>query len=117
MKCEIWVSEQEKGLKAINKGLKRPYDGHIPERTFLIGEGVNYSIEEAYIEDDGSVVVSVNGSNGLYFNIEIPFDEWVYQLLRFDSLSKLDDVLKTKNKELIKIQKKIELLKNKLIQK
>lgn len=111
MKCEVWISEKEKGVKTINKSLKRPYDGHIPERTFLIGEDFNYSIEEVYIEDDGSILCSLNGSNGLYFSITIPFEEWVFQLMRFESLDRLEKVLKNKNKEMLQIQNKLEVFK------
>ena len=108
MKCEIWVSEKEHGLRTLKDGLEESYEGRVPDRTFLIGEDTNYSIEEAYIEDDGSIQMSIYGSNGLQFGIAIPFDEWVFQAMRFESFSVLEKVLKNKREEALDIKSKLE---------
>jgi len=111
MEINIWVSEKEKGKKTIEKALKKQYD----KDTYLIGEDHNYKIEEAYIESDGELYLSANGSDGLYYSITIPFQEWFYEALRFDAFDKLDGIFAEKKKDMLKCQKKLTALQNKYI--
>jgi hypothetical protein len=110
----IFISAKEGGKKYIEKMLKKEYD----QDCYLVGDGHKYDIEEGYFEDygkdDGSLYFSLNGPDGLYYSIRIPFDEWVYQAIRFDWFENIDAICDEKKKQIEKMQLKFKSLQNKI---
>lgn len=106
-KINVFVSKKESGKTYIEKMLQEEYD----EDCFLIGEGHNYKIEEAiiehYNEHKGDLQMMINGSDGLYYSITIPFEEWIYQAIRFGWFEDLDEICSEKKKDIEQIRKKL----------
>ena len=107
----VFVSNKEGGKEYIERMLKEQYD----EDCYLIGEGHNYKIEEATIEDynghKGDIQMMINGSDGLYYSISIPFQEWLYQAIRFGWFEDIDAICKEKKTDIEQIRKRLRELR------
>ena len=107
----VFVSKKEGGKDYIENMLKETYD----EDCYLIGEGHNYKIEEATIEDynghKGDLQMMINGSDGLYYSISIPFQEWIYQAIRFGWFEDINNICGEKKADIEQIRKRLRELK------
>lgn len=108
MKIELWINESEGGLEKIYKELLKSYDidPKTHNRIILVNEDENFKIEEGYIEQDGSIYISSYSKKGISYSINIPFEEWFKECIRFKSDESLLRFIEDHEKEIVKIKEK-----------
>lgn len=114
MKIELWIDESEGGVEEIYKELIKTYD-HDPEtnkRILFVNEGEKFKIEEGYIEQDGSIYISAYSKKGMSYSINIPFEEWFSECIRFKSDDTLLEFIKNHKSDITRIEQKLKNGKN-----
>jgi hypothetical protein len=99
----IWIDKKRRKtiVSKINND-KYLYDGDM-----LLFEP-KFNIEEAYIEEDGSIYATFNNESiGLCICLALPFGEWFKEALRFGSFDRLDKFLSEHQKEVMTVRENL----------
>lgn len=85
---DIWV-EKPKGRDFLIDAMddSKDYDKNI---SYIVQK---CKIEEMIFESDGSIYASIDTDNGIGFSLNIPFQEWFGQAIRFGWFDDIADFL------------------------
>jgi len=94
----IWITEE--GKEALIKKIQAQN-----EEDPLFDGG---KIEELYIDEDTGTLYGEEQIGEISVNIDIPFEIWIEQFLRFDSFDTMHSIIVRREEDIKKIKKKLD---------